>query len=428
VAGPGPRRRRALAGRKLIDAPADPRHRVVIVGAGIAGCEAAVQLRGAGYDGTITLLSGEPSPPYDRTELSKSFLRFDQPASEIVYHRPQWWSDHDIDLRCDTIVAGVSRSHRFVQTDDGTRIGYDRLLLSTGSDAERLLFSGADLDRVHVLHNLVDAVRLREQLRDAQHLVVIGGGWIGAEVAAVARERGVEVTMIVRDVNPLARMLGDEVAALIGQLHRDQGVRVLTNRQIDTIEGVDRELMVLLADGTSVDGDLVVLGVGVTPAIHLAERAALPTVAGGVQADAALRTLDPSIFVAGDIAAAMHPLYGIPVRADRAGPARDHRRVVAAAMLGRPAAYSAIPRFTSVQYGVTIESWGLHRRTDRVTVRSQGALDGMLAFWQDERSRVVGGMAVNHFGAPASISQLIESRRPVSTDHLKDPAYPLADL
>jgi 3-phenylpropionate/trans-cinnamate dioxygenase ferredoxin reductase subunit len=400
----------------------------VIVGAGIAGSETAAHLRRIGFDGAISVISAETAPPYDRTELSKSFLRTDATAAEIRLHRPEWWAAHDVDLRCGTKVLGVSRPHRFVATEDGARLEFDQLLLATGSDAERLLFAGADLECVHVLHNLEDAERLRHQLRAARRIVVIGGGWIGAEVAAVARELGVDVTMVVRDAAPLARLLGPEVGALFARLHVENGVRVLAGRRVDTIEGYGDGALVLLTDGTTIEGDVVVLGVGVVPATHLAERVSLPLVAGGVKADASLRTPDPAIFVAGDIAAPHHPVYGMPVRSDHASPAREQGRVVAEAMLGGTGAYSSIPSASSVQYGITIELLGVHRPTDRVTVRARGGLDGMVAFWQDADLRVVGGMAVNHAGAALAITELIRARRPVAVERLRDPQWPLADL
>src|SRR5829696_8699526 len=239
----------------------------VIVGAGLAGAKAAEALREEGFDGPIMLIGAEPELPYERPPLSKEYLRGEAPAEKARVHPDGFYADHGIELRTATTVDRIDPSAGQVVLGDGERVGYDRLLLATGAEPRRLSIPGAELDGVHYLRALHDATRLAARLRPGARAVVIGGGWIGAEVAASARMKGVEVTIVEQAELPLERVLGTDVGQIYADIHRAHGVTVMTEATLEAFGGATAVERVRLADGTTIDADFVVVGVGVTPRI-----------------------------------------------------------------------------------------------------------------------------------------------------------------
>ncbi len=290
----------------------------MIVGAGLAGAKAAEALRAQGFDGRIVLLGDEPHRPYERPPLSKDYLSGKSEREQVFVHTAAWYGEHDVDLRTGQAVTAIDRTARRVTLADGGHVGYDKLLLTTGAGPRRLPVPGGDAGGVHYLRTLGDSEQIKETLATAARIVVIGGGWIGLEVTAVARQAGVEVTLIEAAELPLLSVLGQEAAGIFADLHRAHGVDLRCGAQITAIttDGqTGRATGVRMADGTTIDADAVIIGVGISANVQLAADAGLD-VDNGVLVDATLTTSDPDICAAGDVANALHPVLGTRVRVE----------------------------------------------------------------------------------------------------------------
>jgi 3-phenylpropionate/trans-cinnamate dioxygenase ferredoxin reductase component len=398
----------------------------VIVGGGLAGAKAAEALRTEGFGGRIVLLAEEAEPPYERPPLSKDYLRGESSRENARVHPEGFYSDHDIELRTGTAVTDVDPAAREVELADGERIHYARLLLATGARPRRLEVPGAELDGVLTLRDLADADALRARLKTGAHLVVIGAGWIGAEVAASARQIGSDVTVIERAEVPLQHVLGREIGGFYGDIHRDHGVHLLAGAELKTFAGESRVERVELDDGRAIACDLVVVGVGVTPRIELAEAAGL-AVENGILVDEHLQTSMPGIFAAGDVANVAHPHYGGRLRVEHWASALHQPEVAARSMLGKPAVWDRLPYFFSDQYDVGMEYAGLASGQDEVVVRGDRDRRELIAFWLRD-DRIVAGMNVNVWDVNEAIQALIRAGHPVDRARLADPDVPLADL
>ncbi|WP_446212885.1 NAD(P)/FAD-dependent oxidoreductase [Micromonospora sp. IBSANI012] len=400
----------------------------VIVGAGLAGARAAQTLREEGFDGKIVLFGEETERPYERPALSKGLLLRTTERDSVYVHDAGWYVDHDVDLRTDTRVTALDRRSRQVTVADGQRFHYDRLLLATGSRARTLPIPGAHLDGVLRLRTLADSARISEALVDGANVVIVGAGWIGLEVAAAARTRGAAVTVVETADLPLQRVLGDQLATVFADLHRAHGVTFHFGAQVHEFQGSHRVTAVLLADGTVLPADLVVVGVGVQPNTELAEQAGL-AVDNGVVVDDTLRTSDPDIWAAGDLANARHRMLGTRVRVEHWANALHSGPAAARGMLGRVVSYDRLPYFYTDQYELGMEYTG-HAPPgsyDRVVVRGELTGGEFIAFWTAQ-GRVLAGMNVNVWEVTGPIGQLIRSRQHVDLDRLADPTVALDSL
>ncbi|MGS2616304.1 NAD(P)/FAD-dependent oxidoreductase [Micromonospora sp. LZ34] len=400
----------------------------VIVGAGLAGARAAQTLREEGFDGELVLLGAEAERPYERPALSKGLLLGTSERDSVYVHDAGWYQAHDVDLRTGARVTSLDRQSRQATTADGERFRYDRLLLATGARARTLPVPGADLDGVLRLRTLADSDRISDALVDGADVVVVGAGWIGLEVAAAARSRGASVTVVEVADLPLQRVLGDRLATVFADLHRAHGVSFRFGAQVQEFQGTGQVSGVLLADGTVLPADLVVVGVGVQPDTDLAEQAGL-AVDDGVLVDHTLQTSDPHVWAAGDLANAQHPLLGTRVRVEHWANALHSGPAAARGMLGRPVSYDRLPYFYTDQYELGMEYTG-HAPPgsyDRVVVRGDLAGGAFIAFWT-LRGRVLAGMNVNVWDVTDPIKELIRSRQPVDLDRLADADVALDDL
>jgi 3-phenylpropionate/trans-cinnamate dioxygenase ferredoxin reductase component len=398
----------------------------VIVGGGLAGAKAAEALREEGFDGRVVLLGEEDVAPYERPPLSKEYLQGEAQRDVIWAEDEGWYEAHDVQLRTSTKVSELALSSSEVVLDGGERIGFDQLLLATGSSAKRLPIPGADLDGVRVLRTVHDSDALREALQPGVRVAVIGAGWIGCEVAASARKRGAEVTMIAPEEFPLERVLGPEVGAIYREVHASHGVELALGTGVEAIEGSGKVSGVRTSAGTIHSADLVVIGVGAAPRLELAEAAGLD-VDGGVLTDDRLRTSAANVFAAGDIAAAEHPIIGERIRVEHWGTALEQGPAAARNMLGRDLAYDRIPYFFSDQYDVGMEYAGYAPAYDRVVFRGDPSSFEFLAFWM-RGNRVVAGMNVNVWEVNDDIQALIRSGSSVEEDALRDPDVALGAL
>lgn len=369
---------------------------IVIAGGGLAGAKAAEALRDNDFDGSIVLFADEEHLPYERPPLSKEFLAGKKSLPDFTVHDSAWYRDHDIDLRLGTGVTSVDPSAHVVGVADGGTVRYDKLLLATGSRPRRPPISGADADSLYYLRTFDDAQRLNSALGQASSLAVVGAGWIGLEVAASARQRGVDVTVVETTRQPLMTALGEEVGAIFAGLHRDHGVDLRLGVQVDEIFSADDKSTGLrLRDGSTVIADIVLVAVGAHTNIELAERAGLSVRDGGVLVDTSLRTSDTDIYAVGDIAAADHPLFGTRIRTEHWANALKQPAVAAAGMLGRPAEYAELPYFFTDQYELGMEYVGHAPGYQRVVLRGDVAGREFVAFWLDGDNRVLAGMNVN---------------------------------
>ncbi|MER6401428.1 FAD-dependent oxidoreductase [Kitasatospora sp. NPDC001603] len=401
----------------------------VIVGASLGGAKAAEALREAGHQGDIVLIGAEHERPYERPPLSKGYLLGKTPREKIYVHPPQWYSDHDVTLRLGTAVTSVDPvAHTVTLADDG-RIEYAKLLLTTGSVPRRLPVPGAEQDGVHYLRRVEDSDRIRAALVPGARVVVIGAGWIGLETAAAARTAGAEVTVLEAAELPLLRVLGREVAQVFADLHRDHGVDLRFGAQVEELTGEGGTVTgVRLGDGTTVAADAVIVGIGIAPDTALAESAGL-ALDNGVKTDEYLRTSDPDIHAAGDVANAFHPLYGRHIRVEHWANALNQPQTAARAMLGQDTPYDRVPYFFTDQYDLGMEYTGYVEPGgyDRVVFRGDVKANEFIAFWLAD-GRVLAGMNVNVWDVTDPIRELIASKRAVDADRLADPKVPLGEL
>ena len=301
---------------------------VVIVGGGLAGAAAAETLRDEGYKGRIAMFGEEPDLPYERPPLTKDYMRGESPFEKAVVHPASWYDERRIDLALGTAVTAIDPHESILTLRDGTRVAFDRLLLATGSAPRVLDVPGNALEGVHHLRTRAQADAIREAVPAAGHVVVVGGGWIGTEVAASIRQSGAAVTIVMPDAVPLERNLGIEVGSIVRDLHLEHGVEILAGRQVVGFGGRTSVEAVHLGDGSSIEADLVVVGIGATPRVELATAAGL-AVSDGVVVDEYLATSRAGIFAAGDVAAAWHPVFESRIRVEHWDNARRQGRVAA---------------------------------------------------------------------------------------------------
>jgi 3-phenylpropionate/trans-cinnamate dioxygenase ferredoxin reductase component len=400
----------------------------VIVGGGLAGAKAAEALREQGFDGRVVLVGLEGHLPYERPPLSKDYLAGKAELDSVFVHGAAWYESHQIELRLGTEVISIDRQARQVELADGSRLEYTKLLLAMGSSPRTLAVAGADA--AHYLRTVDDSTEIRQLISDQASLVVIGAGWIGLEVTAVARQAGARVTVLEFAELPLLRALGPELGQVFAQLHAEHGVDLRFGVQTEEILTSDgRVTGVRLGDGTVIEASAVVVGIGATPNISLAQACGL-SVSDGVLVDAALRTSDPDIFAVGDIADALHPTLGRRVRVEHWANALNQPATAAAGMLGNDASYDELPYFYTDQYDLGMEYLGYVEPDgyDRVVYR--GDVDGreFIAFWLSSEGRVLAGMNVNVWDVTEPIKALIRSGRAVDPQRLADGSIPLDEV
>jgi 3-phenylpropionate/trans-cinnamate dioxygenase ferredoxin reductase component len=396
-----------------------------IVGASLAGAKAAETLRAEGFDGRIVLLGEEPERPYERPPLSKEYLRGEAEARPYV-HPERFYEENEIELRRSTSVEAIDPGASTLTVAGGETLAFQRLLLTTGAAPRRIRLTGAALDGVHYLRSVRDSEAIRERIEAGGSLVTIGAGWIGAEVAASARQKGCQVTIVEMAELPLERVLGPELGAVYRDIHTDHGVEFIGGAKVEAIEGDRAVAAVRLAGGRRIEADFVVVGVGVEPRIRLAETAGLE-ISNGVACDATLRTSAPNVFAAGDVAGAIHPFYGRRLRVEHWFNALEQGPAAARNMLGREEPYEKFPYFFSDQYEVGMEYAGFATAWDEVVIRGDLDAREFIAFWL-EGGRVTAGMNVNVWDVTDAIQELIRSRAEVDPHRLADPDEPLAAL
>jgi 3-phenylpropionate/trans-cinnamate dioxygenase ferredoxin reductase component len=401
----------------------DQRETFVIVGGGLAGAEAAKTLRSQGYDGRLVIVADEPHLPYERPPLTKGYLRGEEGDEKLLVLPASFYEEARVELLTGRRATGLDPAARLLVLDDGTVLGFNRLLIATGARPVRSGIPGMDEPWVHVLRTVADADRLREAARAAGSVVVAGGGWIAAEAAASLRQMGLEVTLVVPGTEVLERHLGPVAGRAFTELHERHGVRVVPSARVKAFVEAAGLRGVRLDSGDIVTGDLAVAGFGASPAVELARDAGLE-VDDGIVVDERLMTRADGIFVAGDVASAWHPRYRERVRSEHWDNARRQGRTAARNMLGGSEPYDRLPFFYSDQFELGMELIGRPGAGERVLVRREEA--GMVVVWVRD-AHVVAAMHTNLWDTRKALERLVASESWIDIERFADPAVPLGD-
>ncbi|MBB5084227.1 NAD(P)/FAD-dependent oxidoreductase [Nonomuraea endophytica] len=378
----------------------------VIVGAGLAGAKAAQTLREEGFDGEIVLIGAETERPYERPPLSKGYLQGKSEREKIFVHATGWYADHDIDLRLGLRATRLDLGSHTVRLSDGSRQPYQKLLIATGSSPRRLP------GPARYLRTVQDSEALKERFARGGRVLVVGAGWIGLETTAAARGAGCEVTIVEPEPTPLHRVLGPELGEVFANVHRRNGVDLRLGTPVAEIT----QTGVRLSSGERLEADLVLVGIGATPDTGLAVDAGLD-VSDGILTDAALRTSDPDVYAAGDVAESFNPLYGRRLRVEHWANALNGGPAAARSMLGQDVVYDRVPYFFSDQFEIGMEFSGDVQGYDEVVFRGDVDALEFIAYWLRD-GRVVAGMNVNVWDVVGDIQDLIRSGVKVDSQEL----------
>jgi 3-phenylpropionate/trans-cinnamate dioxygenase ferredoxin reductase subunit len=400
----------------MTQSPTSQPSRIVIIGASLAGASAAIMLRDQGYLGELTVIGEESQLPYERPPLSKAVLIGSRDEPDWVAEKATY-EDKDISLKLGTMATRIDRARKVVVASR-TEYPYDKLLIATGSGSRRLDLPGADLEGLLTLRTLEESLALRERFTDGARIVIVGGGWIGCEAAAAAREHGASVTVIEPRSQPLIHVVGEQIGATFAALHRDHGVDLRLGIGVTGFAGDGTVSSVHIKGHASVPADMVLIAVGAAPNIALADVAGLQLADGGLAVDATLRSSDPNIYAAGDVAAHDHPKYPHRIRVEHWANAKDQGAHVAVNLLGAEEPYVLRPFFFSDQYDLGCEYRGFADPTkDKLVVRGDLKSREFTAFWV-RGGAVAAAMNVNQWDDTDTLQELVDSGREVSDKEL----------
>ena len=399
---------------------------IVIIGAGHAGGRAAEAMRAAGHAGRITLVGAESHVPYERPPLSKELLAGTMDVEKTYLNPDSFYEENDIQLHLGVTAQEIERNLGRVRLDDDTDVAFDKLLLATGGRVRKLSCEGADLKGVHYIRDLTDTLTLRPELQEGTRLCVIGGGFIGLEVAATARKLGCHVTVVELANEVLARVADPSVGALVADRHRAQGVHVLTGASVERIEGDAEVAEVICTDGETIEADLVVAGIGILPNMEIAAEAGIEC-GNGIKTDEFGRTSAKGIFATGDVAFHYNPLMGRHLRLESWANAQNGGIRVAQNMVGDMQPFAEVPWFWSDQYDLNLQVAGAPESWDRVVVRGDPAADKGIVFYMTG-ARVVGVTSFSLGRDMRFCKALIESGKEVADADLADEAKRLRDV
>ncbi|VTZ49577.1 Putidaredoxin reductase CamA [Methylocella tundrae] len=403
---------------------------VAIIGGGQAGAEAATLLRQNGHKGRIILFGEEKHLPYMRPPLSKAYLAGEIGADALIYKAPVAYEKAGVELRLGERVAGIDREARRLRLESGESVAYDKLVIAAGGRARELSVPGAKLRNIFYLRTIADVELLQPQLQPGRRLVIVGGGYVGLEFAAVAIKRGLRVTVLEGAPRVLARVTAPEVSAFYERFHRAAGVEIRTGVAVSGFTpGPDGENVgaVQCGDGLSVAADFVLVGIGLVPNTELAEEAGL-VIDGGILVDDVSRTSDPDIFAIGDCAVhARHGFLQRKMRLESVPNALEQARTVAAVIAGKPAPAATAPWFWSDQYDLKLQMAGISEGYDELAIRGSTEGSSFIAFYLKD-GRVIAADAINRPAEFMASKRLIADRAKVSAKDLADDSVPLKSL
>jgi 3-phenylpropionate/trans-cinnamate dioxygenase ferredoxin reductase subunit len=353
---------------------------IVIVGAGHAAGQAAASLRQKKFAGRIVIIGDEPYVPYQRPPLSKKFLAGELDEKRLQFKPENFYPDHDIEMRLSTRVTAIDPHEKFVRLDDDSTLHYDKLLLTTGSRVRKLPIPGSDLAGIHYLRSIEDVLAIQKDFREGAKLVIVGAGYIGLEVAAVAVKRGIDVTVLETEDRAMNRVVAPEISTFFQKLHKEAGVKIEFGRMVQEFRGTDSVTEVLCADGHVVPADSCIVGIGILPNIDLAEAAGLEC-DNGIVVDEFARTSAADIYAAGDCTRHPNALLGISLRLESVHNALEQAKTAATTMCGELQPYSQIPWFWSDQYDVKLQIVGLSNDYDQLVIRGDQDAHSFAAFY-----------------------------------------------
>jgi len=399
---------------------------VVIVGAGQAGGEVATALRQQQFHGPILLIGDEPHLPYRRPPLSKTFLSGEASSESLLIRNAETYAKQRIEFLGPARVRSIDRTARTIELEDGQVIRYAKLVLATGGRPRRLSLPGAEKPNVHYVRTIADVEALREDFLPGRRLVVIGGGYIGLETAAVGIKKGLQVTVLEALPRVLARVAAPELSAFYERAHRGRGVDVRTGVKIQALLGTDRVEAILFEDGSRMEADLVIAGIGLIPNAELAASAGL-RVENGIVVDAHSRTSDPDILAVGDVAQHENAFLGRSLRLESVPSAQEQARTAALTICDKPDAHAAVPWFWSDQFDLKLQMVGLSEGYDRFVIRGDIASDSFSAFYL-RNDTVICAECVNRPQDFAVAKKLVAVRAAALSSALADESLPLKNL
>lgn len=398
----------------------------VIVGASLAGATAAVTLRDEGADGSVTLIGAEPQPPYERPPLSKAYLRGETPFEKALVRPAAFYAEHQIETMFGTRATRIDRSARLVELEDHRRVPFDVLLIATGGRNRDVSIPGGDLDGVFRLRTVEDAARIRDEMVAGRRAVIVGMGFIGSEVAASLRQKGLDVVAIDPSKTPLHRVLGEAVGESLAAIHRAHGVRTVFEDTVAAFEGRRRVGRVITKGGLRIDCDFVVAGIGIEPAVDMLDGSGID-IDNGVLVDQYCQTNVAGIYAAGDVANHYHPVFGRHIRVEHWQNAAKQGAAAARNMLGKNVAYDEIPWFWSDQYDANLQYAGFHTTWEQLIVR--GSLDsGSYLACYVNNGRIDAAVGLNRGKDLRRVMPLIKARRAVNLDQLRDEGVDLRSV
>lgn len=400
--------------------------RLVVIGGGQAAFALVAKLRALKDQRPITVISAEGSLPYQRPPLSKKYLLREMSLDRLLYRPETWYAEHAVDIRLSTTVTRVDRAAREVTLSDGLKLDYETLAIATGATPRRLPASiGGDLEGVHVVRDYKDADQLAEEMKPGRRVLVVGGGYIGLEAAAVARSLGLEVTVIEMADRILQRVASAATSAIVREIHRSHGVDIRERMGLHRLIGEDGRVSAAeLADGSVIPVDVVIVGIGVTANDALAHDAGIET-ANGIIVDSYGRTSDPAIFALGDCA--VLPWQDMRIRLESVQNAVDQAEAVAAILAGGAAPYDPHPWFWSDQYDVKLQIAGFGLGHDETLVR-RGQREGSVSVWYFRSGRLIAVDAINDAKAYVTGKKLLEAGKTPDRKSLSDPQSDLKSL
>lgn len=401
-------------------------NRVVIAGGGHAAGQAAVTLRQKKFDGEIVMVGEEPFYPYQRPPLSKKFLAGELPAERLHLKADSFYAGAKIDVRLETRVEAIDRENRFAVLSSGSRLHYDRLILATGANVRRLPLPGAELAGVHYLRNIQDVNGIRRELAPGRRMVVIGAGYIGLEVAAVARTLGLDVTVVEMESRVMSRVVSSPVSHFYEKEHRSHGVKLKLSTGVSGLSGTSRVTAVTLCNADPVPADLVLIGIGIEPNVSLAVQAGLD-VNNGIVVDDHCRTGDPHIYAIGDCTSHPNDIFGRNVRLESVHNALEQAKTAAQNICGEDARYCDVPWFWSDQYDIKLQIAGLSQGHDQVVLRGDPDSRSFSCVYLKD-GIVIALDAINCPKDFMQSKQLIAAKASVAVELLGNPAIALKDL
>ncbi|MCG8371571.1 MAG: FAD-dependent oxidoreductase [Proteobacteria bacterium] len=400
--------------------------RIVIAGAGHAAGQVVASLRQHAFDGRIVLVGDEPYLPYQRPPLSKKFLAGEMSVEQLSFKPASFYDDAGVERHLGSTIASIHRDARRLAIDGGEDIGYDKLVLALGSRVRRLRLGGEALDRVHYLRSIDDVDAIRGDMETGRRLVIVGAGYIGLEVAAVARQAGLDVTVVEMADRVMSRVVSPEISDFYQIEHTNRGVRLRLSTGVAGLNGGKRVRSVVTTEGEEIPADLVVIGVGIVPNSELASAAGLE-VNDGIVVDDRCRTADPDVFAVGDCTRHPNAIYGRMLRLESVHNALEQAKTAAANLCAKHAAYCQVPWFWSDQYDLKLQIAGLSQDYDDIVIRGNPAERSFSCLYLEE-GRLI---AVDAINAPRDFIQskkLIADRAVLRSERLADAGIPLQEL